>query len=737
MKVIKNILIVLMSICVLLITLNLNWNLSENNNNLISMYEKKGVQLNLIRKIPDGNLELIYTCKENESLTWDNIKRQIRFSSNSEATRCNLTFQKSDVILTLNETSGTILKSNKKEVGIDGENYGPLSCESSNSSIATCTVTQDKLTITGVSVGNTSIKVKDTTSDKEALYTITVNDITLGLSPASGEVIKTKSITSTVTGSGYGTLSCTSSNSSIATCAISGTTLTVTGVGIGTATITVKENISDKTVNFTVTVKDITLGLSPTSGTAVINKTVTSQITGNGYGTLSCTVSNPLIVACSISGNILTITGKNIGSTTVIVKEATLNKTVNYSVTVEILKLMWKKTYGGTSSDYFNKIIAVTDGYIAVGSSSSTNGDLSGLNKGSDDGIIVKYDLNGNVVWKKNYGGTVNEEFLDITAIPNGFIVVGSNWSSACGIIVRYDLNGNQIWSNTNCDVEVFEGIAATTDGIVAIGPYYTGDWTCSTYCYWKNGSVFTKAIKYDLNGNIVWQKTYSPESTYQSSKEEITQIAKTSDGFILVGSGNLVLKNQGIYQLAYSSIGRIYKIDNNGNIVWKKNFSGNLLDRFKAVTIVSDGYVAVGGSDSTNGDLSGLNKGTDDAIIVKYNTSGTVIWKKNFGGNDFDSFYGITATSDGYIAVGNSYSTTGDLSGLIKGGSDGIIIKYDSSGNVVWKRNYGGNGYDCFNSVAIISNKFSVVGESSSTTGDLEGLNKGNTDGIIFSFEY
>ena len=65
------------------------------------------------------------------------------------------------------------------------------------------------------------------------------------------------------------------------------------------------------------------------------------------------------------------------------------------------------------------------------------------------------------------------------------------------------------------------------------------------------------------------------------------------------------------------------------------------------------------------------------------------VVWKKNFGGNDSDTYYSVTAVSDGIIAVGasshNSFNN-GDWNSVAeKGRGDAIIVKYDSSGNIVW----------------------------------------------------
>jgi len=78
--------------------------------------------------------------------------------------------------------------------------------------------------------------------------------------------------------------------------------------------------------------------------------------------------------------------------------------------TTKAQNVVWKKNFGGSGSDYFNAVTAAHNAIFAVGYSPSNsfgNGDWTGVSgKGSDDAIIVKYDTAGNMVWRKNFGGS-------------------------------------------------------------------------------------------------------------------------------------------------------------------------------------------------------------------------------------------------------------------------------------------------------------------------------------------
>jgi hypothetical protein len=180
---------------------------------------------------------------------------------------------------------------------------------------------------------------------------------------------------------------------------------------------------------------------------------------------------------------------------------------------------------------------------------------------------------------------------------------------------------------------------------------------------------------------------------------------------------------------------------------MWKKNFGGSGEDLYRSVTAAPDGLVAVGESQSSSfggGDWEGVEgKGGEDAIIVKYDHSGNGVWKKHLGGGDDDYFESVTAAPDGFVAVGFSFPYSfgsGDWAGIAgKGWLDAIIVKYDHSGNLVWKKNFGGSDDDYYYSVTAAPDGFVAVGYSwpnSFGGGDWTGVeSKGWYDAIIVKY--
>lgn len=404
-------------------------------------------------------------------------------------------------------------------------------------------------------------------------------------------------------------------------------------------------------------------------------------------------------------------------------------------------------TLGGDNYEQFTKVVPTSDGYIVVGASSSTDGPFTNLNRGYGDAIIVKYDKDGNLEWNKNYGGSGEEIFLDIIVVDDGYITVGESYSSdgdlnglykgssyppeydmvpSDAIVVKYDFNGNVIWKKSygGTEDDSLNQIEKIDDGYVVTG--YTYSTNSDLKETGSQGSAVI--IKYDFNDNIVWKKCFGG-----SNGESFSTFIETDTGYILSGSsystdGDLTGLNKGM------SDAIIVKYDLDWNISWIKNFGGSNIDRFNKTILLSDGYLSVGYSKSNNSDLVGLNKGLGDAIIVKHDFDGNIVWNKNYGGSlDFESFTNVILSDNNYIVVGQSRSIDGDLTGLNRGGSDAIMVKYSLNGNVLTKENYGGSGTDFFYDIVKLNNGYIITGSVSSNDTNLDiPLNQGSGDALL-----
>ena len=66
---------------------------------------------------------------------------------------------------------------------------------------------------------------------------------------------------------------------------------------------------------------------------------------------------------------------------------------------VEAPEIEWQRCLGGSSTDYASSVQQTEDGgYIVVGTTSSTYGDVTG-NHGNSDAWVVKLDAKGSIMW--------------------------------------------------------------------------------------------------------------------------------------------------------------------------------------------------------------------------------------------------------------------------------------------------------------------------------------------------
>jgi len=197
-----------------------------------------------------------------------------------------------------------------------------------------------------------------------------------------------------------------------------------------------------------------------------------------------------------------------------------------------------------------------------------------------------------------------------------------------------------------------------------------------------KNGDVWI--VKINKTGSIEWQRVLGG-SGYESARS----IRKTPDGgYIFVAYTNS-MDGDVVGGKGWDTW--VVKLDATGAIEWQRCYGGSSCDEARSIRATSDGgYIFVGLTDSNDCDVSGYH-GSDDAWLVKINSTGMIEWQRCYGGTSIDSAEDIMQTQDGgYIIAGYTYSGDGDVEGN-HGLRDVWVVKTDGEGNIEWQRCFGG----------------------------------------------
>jgi Secretion system C-terminal sorting domain len=196
-------------------------------------------------------------------------------------------------------------------------------------------------------------------------------------------------------------------------------------------------------------------------------------------------------------------------------------------------------------------------------------------------------------------------------------------------------------------------------------------------------------------------------------------------------------------------------KTDLDGNLIWAKTFGGSERDEaFKVIENLNGDYIMVGSSGSNNGDLTGTtNHGGIDMFIVAYHPDGSIAWKNQIGGTYEDIAYSIKEISGGYAIVGSTLSNDGDISGnhMTNPGQpwsttkDYSLMKVNVMGTPIWQKCFGGSfdefstdGVDVASDVAVLDNgNLAIVGYTTSTNGDISQILGGRDIFVVVADQF
>lgn len=270
--------------------------------------------------------------------------------------------------------------------------------------------------------------------------------------------------------------------------------------------------------------------------------------------------------------------------------------------------------------------------------------------------------------WINLLGGTGNDQAAGIGLDPSGNVyITGFSYSQGAGsgdvLVAKYDSSGNILWQR------LLGGAGDDPNyGSIAVDPQGNSYIAARTASQGAGSSEFLVA-KYNTDGVLQWQRILGGslfESTYD--------IAVDSSGNCYV-TGLVESQGAGSYDLL------IVKYNSSGTLQWQRSLGGSASDIGWGVATSASGNVYVVGQTASQG------AGGSDALIVKYNSSGTLQWQRSLGGIGSDIANAVATDSSENVYV------TGYTASQGAGGNDLLIAKYDSNGTIQWQRSLGGTG--------------------------------------------
>lgn len=381
-------------------------------------------------------------------------------------------------------------------------------------------------------------------------------------------------------------------------------------------------------------------------------------------------------------------------------------------------KFLWAKRIGGALNDIPYAIasdasgnVVITGGFIGTVDFDPGNGTTNLISASTTlmDIFVAKYDGNGNLVWAKSVGGTLNDFGSSLAVDANrGIYVTGFFYST-----VDFDPDAAStvnLSSSGNSDIFILKlsssgkfawaknigSSSADAARSIALGPksevFTTGSFSgtadfdpgLTEFKLTSAGTTDIFVSKLDSSGNFVWAKSMGG-----TSDEEGLSIAVSSTGLCVVtgkftgtadfdpgaNTRNLVaLGDKDLF---------IFKLDASGNLSWAEHFKGLLAEIGQSIALDATGNVYATGSFKSVVDFDpGTNKfeltsvGLEDVFILKLDPSGAFVWAKKFGNNftDIGNCIFVSKTS-------GSIYLTGFFGGTVDFDPDALKLELMSNG--------------------------------------------------------
>ncbi len=234
-------------------------------------------------------------------------------------------------------------------------------------------------------------------------------------------------------------------------------------------------------------------------------------------------------------------------------------------------EIVWSSNHGGNKSGNFNDVIFLNDSYYVVGKDSK------------DTGVLVKFDSNGKYIFHKNYSYTDYLGFSSIATDGKNLYVVGSkkildepedeledssrSTKNTDALIVKYNLDGEKLAEKTfgGSSYERYNAIQYFGGSLYVVGSTSSNDSGLRVSS--KNGEITAMLIKCDTNLQVTRKDIFGG-----SNDDNMLDLITDGSNVYMVGYSN---SNDSNIKTSHDNgsdfISKLIKVDYRFRILMKK----------------------------------------------------------------------------------------------------------------------------------------------------------------------
>jgi hypothetical protein len=312
--------------------------------------------------------------------------------------------------------------------------------------------------------------------------------------------------------------------------------------------------------------------------------------------------------------------------------------------------VLWRKRVGGKGADLlWNAIPDGRGGFACAGFTSSEGA-------GSTDGWFVRFDSAGTILSQKTYGGPGDDRIVRLRRDSTGWMMAGqlAMADTALGMqawVLRIDPEGAErsSWTWGGAGIDRAFGIEPAPGGGCVIAGL-TGESR-------EVASSFVTRL--------------SPDGREQWAHREKKPGLQVGYDVTRAPDGNFVVAGYGFTSVANDRDGFVLRMDPRGRVVSRRTIGGPTYDRVDQALPFADASIAVLGYSQRPGARD--DETHWDMVVHDVDARGEVTWTGRFGGSGVEFARGIAGTRDDLWVVGH---TTSD-----RNGSAVYLVRLDLTG--------------------------------------------------------